>query len=165
MKTSSNPTISPGRTSFTCSLRSAGVGCPEHAQVGPLPRLSKSRRSGHLVGLADSGVPMNRCWASRAHRQPVGSNTMLRGRPTCRGPRDLVAGAPSPAAHWELPQMLRARFLPGNHLDVALLELLGIDRARRAEHQVLMALSLGECDDITDVFGVFDRHHQAVDAG
>src|SRR2546422_10589828 len=54
------------------SLRGRGVGCPEHAQVGPLPRLSKSRpggpreiedfvrsSGGHLVDLADSGVPMD----------------------------------------------------------------------------------------------------------
>src|SRR3954469_16318345 len=50
-----------------------GVGCPEHAQVGPLPRLSKSRLSGLLVGVADSGVPLMNCWATRtsptAHRE------------------------------------------------------------------------------------------------
>jgi len=71
-----------------CSLRTVGVGCPEHAQVGPLPQLSKSRPrgpreiedfvgslSGRLVDLADSGVPID----------------------------ELLGNAHMPAARWEPP--------------------------------------------------------------
>src|ERR1041385_2198153 len=49
-----------------CSLGTVAVGCPEHAQVGPLPRLSKSRQIGRVVGLADSGVPIS-CLLGKPH--------------------------------------------------------------------------------------------------
>src|SRR6266851_2588364 len=48
-----------------CSLRVTGVGCPERAQVGPLPWLSKSRRSGHLVAFRTPGSLMLSSWATR----------------------------------------------------------------------------------------------------
>ena len=65
-----------------------GVGCPEHAQVGPLPRLSKSRLIGRVVGLADVGVPIDELLGNAhmptAHRErpqyyesPLGGETTL----------------------------------------------------------------------------------------
>src|SRR5207245_7814556 len=74
-----------------CSLRGAGVGCPEHAQVGPLPRLSKSRRSGHLVGLADSGVPFSECWATRTCPPPFGSRSNATTPVSWAAPRECEA--------------------------------------------------------------------------
>src|SRR5258706_7186810 len=61
--------------------------------------------------------------------------------------------------------ILRRGFLRQHHPYVQLLELRRVDRARRPEHQVLVALSLGERHYIAHVFGPGDRHHQAVDAG
>src|SRR5207302_4695975 len=76
------------------SLRVAGVGCPEHAQVGPLPRLSKSRpggpreikdfvgsSGGHVVDLADSGVPMDELLGN-AHMpaSPLGAHQYYESR-------------------------------------------------------------------------------------
>src|SRR6266566_4359934 len=61
--------------------------------------------------------------------------------------------------------MLRGRFLWRNHPNVKLFQLLGVDRARRAEHEVLMGLRLRKRNHVADVFGVLDRHHQAIDAG
>ena len=66
-----NVTLRAGRRAMVptidrCSRRTMVVGCPEHAQVGPLPRLSKSRRIGHVVGLADSGVPIS-CLLGKPH--------------------------------------------------------------------------------------------------
>ena len=46
-----------------------------------------------------------------------------------------------------------------------LFELPGVHLARRAQHQVLVALGLRKCDHVPDVLGVGDRHHQPVDAG
>src|SRR6266566_5579040 len=53
--------------------------------------------------------------------------------------------------------MLRRRFLWWHHSNVKLFELLGVNRAGRAEHQVLVALRLRERDDIPDVVGIRDR--------
>src|SRR5438067_12538466 len=93
------------------SLGTAGVGCPEHAQVGPLPLLSKSRRSGRLVGVADSGVPFS-CLVGKAHtvRSPSGARPVLR------------------------------RLAWRDDSDVQLLQLFGGDRARSLQHLVLVAL-------------------------
>src|ERR1700687_1513254 len=44
-------------------------------------------------------------------------------------------------------------------------ELRRIDRARRAEHQVLVTLGLRKSDHISDVFSPNDRHHQSVNSG
>src|SRR5947207_8083680 len=114
----------PAVAAKRCSLRTAGVGCPEHAQVGPLPRLSKSRRRGSWVGLADSGVPIS-CLLGKPHtiRSPSGAGPILR------------------------------RLLRRNDADMQLLELFGVDLAGSVEHQVLHALGFGECDHIPDVVG------------
>src|SRR5436305_6023249 len=69
------------------SLGTAGVGCPEHAQVGPLPRLSKSRLSGHLVGLADSGVPFTRV-LGKPHLPPLFGSTANATTACLAGPRE-----------------------------------------------------------------------------
>src|SRR5690242_6060597 len=62
------------------------------------------------------------------------------------------------------PSILRAGFLGGNDPDVKLLELPGFYRARRSEHEVLVALGLRERNDVAHVLGPDDRHHQPVDA-
>src|SRR5260370_23695504 len=70
--------------------------------------------------------------------------------------------------HWPRPfgsnSMLPVGLLRRHDLDVELFELRGIDRARRAEHKVLVALGLWKCDDVADVLRARDSHHQAVDA-
>src|SRR5258708_39951500 len=52
-----------------------------------------------------------------------------------------------------------------NNLDMELLELGVIDRARSPQHQVLVALGLRKRNDITDVFRAGEHHHDAVDSG
>src|SRR6202022_2747179 len=46
--------------------------------------------------------------------------------------------------------------------DPQLLELFRVDRARRAQHQVLHRLRLGEGDDVPDVVGAGEQHHHPV---
>src|SRR6266850_706294 len=58
-----------------------------------------------------------------------------------------------------LPSWLGGRF----DLDVELVKLRRIDRTWRAQHQVLMALCLGESDDVTDVLSARQHHHYAID--
>jgi hypothetical protein len=83
-----------------CSLRVTGVGCPEHAQVGPLPWLSKSRLRGvpakskiswgPLAGIWSAsrtpGSRSNVCWATRTCPQPFGSETNTTGPASWAGP-------------------------------------------------------------------------------
>src|SRR4029077_3833305 len=59
--------------------------------------------------------------------------------------------------------MLR-RLFRQDHADVQLFELPLVDRARRAEHEVLVALRLWKSDHIADVVGIGDRNHQPVDS-
>src|SRR6266446_4777950 len=61
------------------SLRDAAVGCPERAQVGPLPWLSKSRRSRLLVGYPDSGVPNDRLLGNAHMAAPLWKQPHLTG--------------------------------------------------------------------------------------
>src|SRR3982074_27320 len=48
-------------------------------------------------------------------------------------------------------------------LNVDLIQLRLVDRARRAEHQILMALRLGKRNDVANVLGARHSHHQPVD--
>src|SRR5690348_16782859 len=111
------------------------MGCPEHSQVGPLPWLSKSRRSGIWSAFRTPRSLLTVCWATRMCPRPVGSAPILR------------------------------RLLRRHYLYMQLLQLRRIDGARRAQHQVLVALRLRKRDHVTDVVGAEDGHHQAIDAG
>src|SRR5260370_11397912 len=117
------------------SLRDAAVGCPERAQVGPLPWLSKSRRAGIWSAIRTPGSLTIDCRATRTYARPFGSKTIL-----------------------------PVRFLGRHDLDVQLVELRLVDRARRAQHQVLVALGLGKSDHVPDVFGACKHHHDAIDS-
>src|ERR1700730_3732157 len=66
------------------SLRDAAVGCPERAQVGPLPWLSKSRPGGLLVGYPDSGVPNDRLLGNAHMAAPLWKQGHVTG-PISRG--------------------------------------------------------------------------------
>ena len=59
-----------------------------------------------------------------------------------------------------LPRWIGGRF----DLDVELVKLRRIDGTWRAQHQVLMALRLGESDDVADVLGAGKHHHDAIDS-
>src|SRR5712691_11562782 len=108
------------------SLRDAAVGCPERAQVGPLPWRSKSRLWGFPAGIWSAirtpGSLLFDCWATRTNARPFGSQAIL-----------------------------PVRFLRRHHPDMELFELGGIGWARRAEHQVLMALRLWKRNHVADV--------------
>ena len=60
--------------------------------------------------------------------------------------------------------MLPGRLGGGLDLNVELVELRLVDGAGCAEHQVLMALGLGESDDVADVLGAGEHHHDAIDS-
>jgi len=60
--------------------------------------------------------------------------------------------------------MLPGRFLGRDHSDVQLFELFLADWAGRTQHQILVALGLGKCDDVADVLGAGEHHHDAIDA-
>jgi len=47
---------------------------------------------------------------------------------------------------------------------VQFLELVLVDGTRRAQHQVLVALRLWKRDDVTDVLGAREHHHDAIDS-
>src|SRR4029078_7450429 len=117
------------------SLGDAAVGCPERAQVGPLPWLSKSRLgAGIWSAVRTPGSLSIDCWATRpVQPRPSGSVPMLRG-------------------------LFRRR-----DLNLKLLQELRVDSARGVEHEVLHALRLGECDHVADVVGAREQHDDAVD--
>src|SRR5713101_993881 len=117
------------------SLRDAAVGCPERAQVGPLPWLSKSRRAGLWSAIRTPGSLTIDCWATRTWPRPFGSRPIL-----------------------------PVGFLGRDDLDVQLLELRLVHLRGRAEHQVRHRLRLRERDHIADVVGTAKHHHDAVDA-
>src|SRR5260370_35970825 len=85
-----------------CSLRVTGVGCTERAQVGPLPWLSKARRSGHLVAFRTPGSLMLSSWATRtspaALREPAN---------TTRASSAEQPGYEAPRAERDRPLMAR----------------------------------------------------------
>ena len=78
------------------SLRDAAVGCPERAQVGPLPWLSKSRRAGLWSAIRTPGSLVVDCWATRTlcapHREHSNSTNGAHWESVLWGPRDVVAG-------------------------------------------------------------------------
>src|ERR1700730_4414556 len=163
------------------SLRDASVGCPEKSQVGPLPWLSKSRRRGVPAKSKISWGPLAGfwsairtpgsltivCWATRTYARPFGSKAILRRGRINKSSTGVPAtqSREAPYAHpFGSQPILPGGFLGRHHLDVQLLQQLWVDRARRAEHEVLVALRLRKRDHVADVVGPAHRHHQPVDA-
>src|ERR1700694_1694464 len=61
--------------------------------------------------------------------------------------------------------MLPGRLAGRLDLNVKLIQLRLLDRARSAQHQVLMTLRLRKRDNVSNVFCARHRHHQPVDPG